>query len=160
MCVIKARSKNSINVQDSKNFINVLFSVHICPLRYLLKKKRLILNESKNNSNNHFSVFHAFFDRNYCILSVCFDFFRKNLIPEFICMIYFLTFSLEIAKKNFVPSIEPNFDPVNLRFGSIVSAIVVAFLCFNLLIAHFLPIGLEKVYPVFFIFVLFFLTSD
>lgn len=62
-----------------------------------------------------------------------------------------------MAKKNFVPSMKPNFEPTNRRFGSIVSAIVIAFICFNLLIAHFLPIGIEKVFPV---SIFIFLTPD
>ena len=56
--------------------------------------------------------------------------------------------SLEIAKKDFVPSFEPNFNPVNIRFGSITAAILIAFICFNLMISHCLPIGIERVFPI------------
>jgi hypothetical protein len=56
--------------------------------------------------------------------------------------------SLIMSQKNFVPSLAFELSPVNIRFGSITTSLVVAFVCFGLLITHLVPTGLEKVLPV------------
>lgn len=51
---------------------------------------------------------------------------------------------LEICKKDFNPTFEPVIVSVNYLFGCATTALAVTFLCFYLLLAHFIPIGIEK----------------
>jgi hypothetical protein len=70
----------------------------------------------------------------------------------FACLYHlFVSFShssLIMSKKNFVPSLAFELSPVNIRFGSITTSLVIAIVCFGLLITHLVPTGLEKVLPI------------
>ena len=55
---------------------------------------------------------------------------------------------LEISKKDFNPKMTFTLEPTNIAFGVATSTISVAFLAFHLIINHFVPVGIESIFPI------------
>ena len=78
----------------------------------------------------------------------------KDVLLAFstLSLIYTIAISLlqflEISKKDFGPVLTDTMEPINSDFGVALTSLVIAFLCFHLIINRYVPIGIESFFPI------------